>query len=63
LGELLITSDLLDDLRSKAFGEGESKGDAMVKEAGIINLESQARRAASRAESINRNLKSILSRL
>ena len=63
LGELNITSDLVDDLRSKLFGEGESKSDAMVKEAGVINLESQARRAANRATSINHTLKSILCRL
>ena|SRR5271166_2224663 len=63
LGELLITSDLLDDLRSKAFGEGEAKSDGMVKEAGIVNLESQAKRAANRASAINTTLKSILCRL
>jgi hypothetical protein len=63
LGELLATSDMLDDLRCKAFGEGESKGDLVTKEPGNINLESQARRAANRAADINRTLKSILVRL
>ena len=62
LGELNITAELVDDLRSKAFSEGEAKSD-MMKDPGVLSLESQARKAASRAESINRNLKSILSRL
>lgn len=61
LGELTTTAVLVDDLRSKAFAEGEAKCD--TKEPSTISLESQAYRAASKAESINRNLKSIISRL
>jgi hypothetical protein len=63
LGELNTSAELVDDFRSKLFGEGEAKNDSMSKEPGIINLESQARRAASKIESINRSLKSILCRL
>ena len=61
LGELDTTAVLVDDLRNKAFAEGESKCD--TKTVSLDSLESQAHRAALKAEGINRNLQSIVSRL